>query len=73
MPNNNVPFLVWILAKVIIFRLADGAWTRVRGRGCVDEQVAPWIGLGCYSMWYSTPSEQFDSFRLDIPDSGSTR
>jgi hypothetical protein len=42
----------------------------VRGRGCVDEQVAPWIGLGCYSMRYSTPSEQFDSFGLiyRIPD-----
>jgi hypothetical protein len=47
MPNNNVPFLVWILAKVIIFRLADGAWTRVRGRaGCPLDR----IGLLFYAV-----------------------
>ena len=47
MPNNNVPFLVWILAKVIIFRLADGAWARVRGRaGCPLDR----IGLLFYAV-----------------------
>ena len=40
-------FLVWILAKVIIFRLADGAWARVRGRaGCPLDR----IGLLFYAV-----------------------
>ena len=34
----------------------------MRGRGCVDEQVAPWIGLGC--LFYAVPRRQANNLTV---------